>query len=80
MFISANSTAGTTFLARYSQRRGGARVYVARKTTLTAEGYHEPQERARGEVKGPRNSKKSSRATRESGFEILARQSSKDSV
>ena len=50
-------------------------------TTLAAEGYHEPQERARQEVEGPRNRKKnSSRAMRASGCEILARESSKDLV
>ena len=47
-------------------------------TTLTAEGYREPQVRAREEVEGPRN--RNSRATREQGSEILARESSKDLV
>ena len=46
-------------------------------STLTAEGYREPQERAREEVEGPR--KNSSRATM-SRFEVLARESSKDFV
>ena len=50
-------------------------------TTLTAEGYREPQVRAREEVEGPSNRKKnSSRVTRVQESEILARESSKDLV
>ena len=35
-------------------------------TTLTAEGYREPQELAKGEVEGPRNSQKTALEPRES--------------
>ena len=68
----------TTFLARGSQRRGGARTGVARarpslpRTTASRKNEREKRSRDREIPKnGPR-------ATRASGFEILARESSKD--
>ena len=70
----------TTFLARYSQRRGGARAGVARARPslprATASRKFERGKRSRDrEI-----SRNSSGATREQGSEILARESSKDLV
>ena len=70
----------TTFLARYSQRRGGARADVARARPslprATASRKNERGKRSRDrEI-----AKNSCRATREQGFEILARESSRNIV
>ena len=62
----------TTFLARCSQRRGGARASVTRARPslprATASRKNEQKERSRDREIAKKNS---SRATRTSGFEIL---------
>ena len=70
----------TTFLARYNQRRGGARAGVAQARRslprATASRKYEREKRSRDREIRKNNFK----TTREQGSEILARESSKDLV